>query len=229
MKEPENIKAVIFDLDGTLIDSVGDITHSLNYLRGKYDLPPKSLEDVRSYIGNGIRALIQRGMEGIWTEENLDSLVKDFRAYYNEHCVEKTVLKPGVAELLDAVEGKVPMGVVTNKAHDSTMRILDAMGLSPRFEYIIGAGVIEGKLKPDPAPLLLCCEKLHVETNKALYVGDLPVDHQTALNAGVFPAIVAHGAAPVETMKDLQGGALFESADMLSQWLLPRLSIHTES
>jgi phosphoglycolate phosphatase len=199
------VRAVIFDLDGTLVDSAPDLHAAMNLLLAERGVAPLDLPTLRSFIGNGVptlveRAFVARGLPCEGAEHR--AAVHAFHARYDADPVRLTTVYPGVRALLDrlAAEG-VPMGVCTNKYEAGTRAVLEALGLAPYFAATVGGDTLP-VLKPDPAPLRLCADRLAVPLSVTLYVGDSEVDCATAQAAGVAFALFTGGyrRTPAEAM-----------------------------
>jgi len=186
-----SVRALIFDLDGTLIDSKQDLIHSVNAMLrelGRKELAP---ETISGYIGHGAPQLVARALGNDCTEEERQRALQFFLSYYETHKMDTTCTYPGVAETLEQL-AKLPMAVLTNKPVRISVRILDAMGLSKYFRVIYGGNSFETK-KPDPLGAETILRELGVEPTDVLLVGDSEVDVQTARNAGTLAAAVNYG------------------------------------
>jgi len=185
------VRALVFDLDGTLIDSKKDLVLSVNAtLRemGRTELP----EDlVASYVGSGAPVLISRALGGAPSTEELQSALKFFLTHYEEHKLDFTREYPGVREALEQLRG-VPMAVLTNKPANISVRILEGLGLAEYFRAIYGGNSFATK-KPDPLGANVILGELGIAGSEAAMVGDSEVDVQTARNAGMLSAIVNFG------------------------------------
>ena len=185
------IRALLFDLDGTLIDSKKDLVLSVNAtLRaiGREELP----EDlVASYVGSGAPVLISRALGGSPDSQELQSALRYFLSHYEEHKLDNTRAYPGVRKTLVQLNG-TPMAVLTNKPANISVRILEELGLAPFFKAIYGGNSFATK-KPDPLGANTVLRDLHVAAHEAAMVGDSEVDVQTARNAGMISAIVNFG------------------------------------
>jgi len=187
----KSVRALIFDLDGTLIDSKNDLICSVNAMLrevGRSELPP---ETISSYIGHGAPQLVARALGELCTEEERAWALEFFLRHYEEHKLDTTRPYPGVAETLDQLKGR-PMAVLTNKPVRISTRILEALGLARYFRVVYGGNSFTTK-KPDPLGASTILTKLGVAPGEALMVGDSEVDVQTARNAGMWAATVNHG------------------------------------
>jgi len=185
------LKGLLFDLDGTLIDSKRDLVQSVNAtLRemGRAQLP----EDlVASYVGSGAPVLISRALGGAASEAEQRSALKFFLTHYDQHKLDFTREYPGVRETLEMLRG-VPMAVLTNKPVNISVRILEGLGLAGFFRAIYGGNSFATK-KPDPLGANTILNELGIAAAQAAMVGDSEVDVQTARNAGMISAIVNFG------------------------------------
>jgi phosphoglycolate phosphatase len=185
------IRALVFDLDGTLIDSKKDLVLSVNATLkaiGRAELP----EDVvASYVGSGAPVLISRALGGSPDSEQLQGALQYFLAHYEEHKLDHTRAYPGIREALLELEG-TPMAVLTNKPANASVRILEGLGLASFFKVIYGGNSFATK-KPDPFGANRVLRDLGVSAAEAAMVGDSEVDVQTARNAQMISAIVNFG------------------------------------
>jgi phosphoglycolate phosphatase len=185
------IRALVFDLDGTLIDSKQDLVVSVNAtLRaiGRAELPA---DVVASYVGSGAPVLISKALGGSPDADELQRALKYFLSHYEEHKLDHTHAYPGVREALAQLD-EMPMAVLTNKPVNISVRILEGLGLAPFFKVIYGGNSFATK-KPDPLGANTVLGDLKVAANEAVMVGDSEVDVQTARNAGMSSAIVNFG------------------------------------
>ena len=188
----EQVEAVIFDLDGTLLNTLYDLTDSVNWALGKYGLPMRSMEEVRSFVGNGLRNLMLQAVPD--GEENtvFEELFEFFREYYKTHCNIKTVPYEGIMELLKELKGRnIKMAIVSNKI-DSGVKELNKIHFSEYIEVAIGEREGIGR-KPEPDSVLEALRLLGVDAEHTVYVGDSDVDIQTAKNAEVCCISVSWG------------------------------------
>ena len=193
MADPKlsSVHALIFDLDGTLIDSKQDLIHSVNAMLRELGHGELAEETISGFIGHGAPQLVARALGDECTERDRQRALQFFLSYYELHKMDSTCAYPGVRETLEKL-ASMPMAVLTNKPVRISVRILDAMGLSKYFRAIYGGNSFETK-KPDPLGARTILHELEVEPREALLVGDCEVDVQTARNAGTLAAAVNYG------------------------------------
>lgn len=185
------VKALLFDLDGTLIDSKQDLVLAVNAtLRelGRAELPA---DLVASYVGSGAPVLIQRALGGSPDSEEFQRALQFFLAYYEQHKLDFTRAYPGVQEALQQLRD-IPMVVLTNKPVNISVRILEGLSLAPFFQAVYGGNSFPTK-KPDPLGANTILAQLSVAPQETVMVGDSEVDVQTARNAGMISVIVNFG------------------------------------
>jgi 2-phosphoglycolate phosphatase len=186
-------QAVLFDLDGTLADTAGDLAGALNHLRQARGLAPLPLDELRPYASAGARGLIGVGLSIHPGHDEYESLRLGFLAAYAQCLAETTVLFEGMAEVLDTLESLgLKWGVVTNKPHRFTIPVMNGLGLTQRASVII-SGDSTAHAKPHPLPLLTACEQIGVAPAATLYVGDDLRDIQAAIAAAMPSAAVRWG------------------------------------
>lgn len=196
-------EAVLFDLDGTLIDSVEDIHAAVNLLLAELGVARRSRAEVATWVGNGARMLVERAMAGRFegfaglADERerhaaADAAMPRFRAIYEAICVDHTVALAGATEALHAVQrAGIGVAIVTNKPLAPTVRIVDALGWRPYVSVVLGGDSLASR-KPDPAPLLEAMRRLGAQYRTAWMVGDSANDVGAAHAAGM-PSVVVRG------------------------------------
>ena len=185
------VRAILFDLDGTLIDSKRDLVLSVNATLRELGRAELAEDLVASYVGSGAPVLIRRALGGNPSEEELKRALAFFLVHYEEHKLDETRLYPGVAETLAELKS-LPMSVLTNKPVKISVKILEGLGVSQYFRSIYGGNSFETK-KPDPAGAKQVLSELNVLPEQTAMVGDSEVDVQTARNAGMRSVIVNFG------------------------------------
>ncbi|HET8733589.1 MAG TPA: HAD hydrolase-like protein [Anaeromyxobacteraceae bacterium] len=188
------MKLCVFDLDGTLVDSREDLFLAVEHALSELGLPPRTREEVVSYVGDGAVALVSRAIAP--REHLLESALALWREHYSRHLLDHTRLYPGIAAVIGSA--RVPLAVHTNKPGAMARRILDGLGVLGRFSAVVGGD--EAARKPDPSGLLGICSRLGVAPGDAVLVGDSVVDHTTAVAAGVRFVPVSWGFVPLATL-----------------------------
>jgi phosphoglycolate phosphatase len=187
---------LIFDLDGTLIDSKLDLAYAVNATRRHLGLPSLDTALISSYVGNGAPVLMRRSLGPEASEEEVAGALEYFLAYYQDHALDNTRPYAGIPEALEKLaDAGLLMSVLTNKPTRVSLRILDGLGLSHYFARIYGGNSFEQK-KPHPAGVEKLLEELNVSTARAMLVGDSSVDVRTARNAGIRVCGVTYGFQP---------------------------------
>jgi phosphoglycolate phosphatase len=219
--DPHSIKLVIFDLDGTLIDSRLDLVHSVNAALRHIGRPELPDGVIASYVGDGAPILIQRALGG----ETVDEAVvrrglQFFLTYYREHKLDHTTVYSGVKEALAAVQGSSngtqrKMAVLSNKPVVPSRAIVEALELGPFFTQIYGGNSFATK-KPNPEGARKLLEEFRVQPHEAVIVGDSHVDIETGQNAGLWTIGVTYGFAP-HTLDDPAPDVLLDSPRELSE------------
>ncbi len=185
------VKALVFDLDGTLIDSKMDLVNSVNATLREMKHRALPMDLVTSYVGSGAPVLIRRALGGNPSAEELKKALAFFLVHYEEHKLDQTRLYPGVAETLADLKS-LPMSVLTNKPVKVSVRILEGLGVAQYFRSIYGGNSFETK-KPDPLGAQQILTEFNAAPREAAMVGDSEMDVQTARNAGMRSVIVNFG------------------------------------
>ena len=190
---------VVFDLDGTLVDSAPDLIDSLNAIIGREGLPPLPLEQGRKYVGRGGKVMLKRGLAASGMEVSdarLDEMFAAFLAYYEDHLSVKTRFYPGVEAALDRLAAAGHgLAICTNKIEKPSKKLIRALGASDRFLVICGQDTFAVS-KPNGATLRLTIEKAGGDPTRAIMVGDTETDIATARDAGLPVIAVDFGYAP---------------------------------
>ena len=210
---------LIFDLDGTLVDSKLDLAQAVNATRSHMGMSPLDNERVYSYVGNGAPVLIRRAMGAQATEPEVQEALEFFLEYYREHYLDYTTLYPGVREALDRLRaaGK-RMAVLTNKPVRISRAILEGLGVAGHFFQIYGGNSFDLK-KPDPVGVAALMKEAGIPADRCLMIGDSSVDIQTARNAGIASCGVTYGFQP-ETLADPAPDRLLDRMEELADWLV---------
>lgn len=194
----QGFKAVVFDLDGTLIDSAPDLLTAANKLLAEEGRPNIDETDIKLMVGDGVPKLVERAFEktGGLPDGALPALSQRFLGFYEGHAADETRPFPGVmAALAGLKEDGLKLAVCTNKPYDATMEILDAFDLAGYFDAVVGGDSLPGIKKPDPRHVLACVEALGATVADSLLVGDSKVDVEAGRNAGLPVIAAAHGYA----------------------------------
>jgi len=213
--DPHSIKLVIFDLDGTLIDSRLDLVHSVNAAISHIGKPELPEHLIASYVGDGAPALIQRALGGDTVDEALIRKgLAFFLTYYRDHKLDHTTLYEGIKTALSRVQNSgngVPrkMAVLTNKPVNPSRAIVEALGLKPFFSQVYGGNSFDTK-KPDPEGARKLLSESGVRPEEAAIVGDSHTDVETGHNAGLWTVGVTYGFAP-HTLMDARPDVLVDT------------------
>jgi phosphoglycolate phosphatase len=200
---------LIFDLDGTLIDSRLDLAHAVNATRAQADRGPLPHDQIFSFVGNGAPVLIKRAMGPEATDEEVERGLEFFLDYYRHHALDYTVLYPGVRESLDRLHvGGVKLAILTNKPVRISRRIMEGLGVSSLFFQIYGGNSFEHK-KPHRIGVDTLRSEADAAPGETWMVGDSYVDVQTARNAGVASCGVTWGFQP-ETFREFPPDVLVD-------------------
>lgn len=206
-------KAVIFDLDGTLLDTLGDLASSVNFALRECGYPERTVDEVRSFIGNGVIMLMRRSVPKGTNEADEKACFEKFRAYYLEHMEDTTAPYDGVNELIEKLSARgIKTAVVSNKLDAGVKGLCEKY--FPGLTCAFGVNN-ESERKPAPANVFKALSKLKVEKSEALYVGDSEVDVQTAQNAGLEMAGVTWGYRSRETLVSSGANHIVEKPEKL--------------
>ena len=210
---------LIFDLDGTLIDSKKDLANAANAARGHMGMPPIADERVHSYVGNGAPVLIRRVLGAEATEAQVQEALEFFLEYYRDHMLDYTALYPGVREALDRLrDAGVRMAVLTNKPVRISRAIVDGLGLGGHFQQVYGGNSFDFK-KPHPIGVETLMEECGAAQDRTMMVGDSSVDMQTARNAHLKSCGLTYGFQP-ESLAAVPPDLLVDRMEELSDWVL---------
>jgi phosphoglycolate phosphatase len=185
------VRALIFDLDGTLIDSQRDLILSVNAMLHELGREQLHEDTISAYIGRGAPQLIGQALGENASEEERQHALKFFLGYYEDHKMDSTCAYPGVPEALEQLAG-FPMAILTNKPVRISRRILEALGLAKYFRAVYGGNSFATK-KPEPLGAQTILREFCAAPGEAILIGDSEVDVQTARNAGTFAAAVNYG------------------------------------
>jgi 2-phosphoglycolate phosphatase len=209
--------AVLFDLDGTVLDTAPDLLATMNTLRSRRGLPAIALNGFRDQVSRGARAMLGVGLPGFahLQGDALATIVDEFLAAYEEEIFRDSVLFPGMASVMNVLDARgIPMAIVTNKPVRMAERLLDAMQLSSRFAVLLGGDSLAER-KPHPLPVLTACARMGVDPVRAVFVGDDARDVQAGAAAGCRTVAVAWGYVDVDALPQWGADAVIERPDEL--------------
>ena len=177
-------KLVVFDLDGTILDTIDDLKNAVNHALSKFGFQERSLSEIRSFVGNGIHKLIERSMPQVEDESIINQVFEEFKSYYAVHCAEMTKPYDGICELLSELKQKgIKTAVVSNKADFGVKKLISVF-----FDHLFDAAIGERsgiRKKPHPDSVFEVISKLDSNCEESVYIGDSDVDIETAKNAGI--------------------------------------------
>ncbi|QGT77607.1 phosphoglycolate phosphatase [Guyparkeria halophila] len=213
-------RMVLFDLDGTLVDSVPDLHVAVNAMQAELGNPERTDADVRTWVGNGIERLVERALtndlDGTPDPAELDRALPVFKRHYAENNGQHSQVFDGVTQGLEFVKSLgLPMGCVTNKAAAFTLPLLEQTGLRDHFEVVISGDTLPLK-KPDPAPLIYSAGWFHVHPSEALMIGDSISDVKAARAAGFSIVCMSYGYNHGRDIRDYDPDAVIDSMTELS-------------
>lgn len=211
------VRAVIFDCDGTLVDSYQAITASVNHVRAKHGLSPLSEAEVRRHVGRGPTNLLQHTVPG----SNVEADLAEYKAHHPSVLKSGSRLLPHVAEELSALQQRgLRLAVCSNKLRTFTLQLLDILSIGRYFQAVIGPEDAP-RLKPAPDMLLAALARLAVSAAEALYIGDMAVDIETARAAGVMVWVVSTGSDTPASLRAVKPDRVLEDLGNLSALLGP--------
>lgn len=212
-------EAVIFDLDGTLLNTLEDITNAVNHAMDKFNYPLHSAAEVRSFVGNGIKKLIERSLPQGTCTPGFDSIFNEFKQFYTANCRIKTCPYPGIMELLERLYADGYKLAVNSNKNQAAVTELNNIYFSKYISVAVGEN---GNIPKKPAPdsLFLALEKAGgCPVNRTLYVGDSDVDIETARNAGIDCISVSWGFKDREFLEKLNPGSIIDTPLELYNYL----------
>lgn len=212
-------KAVLFDMDGTVLDTLGDLADSMNYSLRHFGMPERDAREMKTFLGKGPAHFVNCSVpEG--TTEELRRRVRDFyEEYYDEHCQIKTGPYPGISELMERLKGRgLKLAVISNK-QEPAVRVLAQRHFPGLLELAVGTGP-SIPCKPDPSAVLSAMERMGVAAEDSVYVGDMDVDLNTARNAGIDCIGVAWGFMGREKLESLGARVVADTAEELGDIIL---------
>ncbi len=209
--------ALVFDLDGTLVDSRRDIATGLNRLRSDLGLPPLPLEQVVTLVGEGAKVLVRRALAD-WDQEPTKEILDRYLSYYAEVCLDTTVPYPGIEGMLAELAPDYRMAVLSNKSERLSIEILEGLDLAWRFKSVLGGDSLPTR-KPNPAGLNALADRFDVPVERLMLIGDSRIDAETARNAGCAFALVKWGFLGTPGMEGLEADLTVSTPEELVQKL----------
>ena len=210
-------KLIVFDFDGTIVDTREDIAHAINYALVKYGLSPVDTETVWSYTGDGTPMLVQRILNDKSRLDLQEEVLKDTIRYYDTHYADFAHVIDGVPETLEKLKNK-KLAILSNKYEDFVKKLLKEFDLEKYFFAVYGKDSFE-KSKPDPYPLFKIMEKASANPDETVYVGDSKNDILIGKNAGVKVFIIPSGATPIEELQQLAPYKILKNIRELANYI----------
>ena len=212
-------RLAIFDLDGTILNTLEDLADSTNYALSVHNMPGRTIDEVRRFVGNGIHKLIERAVPQGSTDEQIERVFATFKEYYKEHCAVKTRPYDEIMELLKTLREKGVLTAVVSNKGDFAVQILCKDYFPGLFDFAVGER--EGiRRKPAPDSVLAVLEQFHISKEDAVYIGDSEVDIQTAENAGMKEIAVTWGFRSEDFLKENGADCLVHTPEELLEKLI---------
>ncbi len=226
-------RAVAFDLDGTLLNTLEDLQDAVNYALQNLGYAPRSIDEIRSFVGNGIPKLVERALpDGIKSSRDFSIIFQNayalFTSYYKIHSADKTKPYEGMVALLHLLKGKgVPMALITNKAEPAAQILCGKFFGEGTFTIVVGGR--EGMPnKPAPDGLNIALDVMGATASQTLYVGDSDVDFQTAKNGKCDCALVSWGFRPRKMLEEFHPTVICDTAENLQEFILQNTLVKGE-
>ena len=212
-------KLALFDMDGTILDTLEDLTDATNVIMEKYGYPTHGIDAVRSFVGNGLRKLIERATPADTDAAKIDAMLADFKVYYADHCADKTHPYDGVREMIARLRDKgILTAVVSNKVDEGVQELVKEYfpGL---FDLAVGE---RPDVKPKPAPDMVfsALERMGIDIREAVFIGDSDVDLKTAQNAGIDGIFVDWGFRTPEVLRSLGARIVVSTPEQVEALIL---------
>ena len=211
-------KAIIFDLDGTLLNTLDDLKNSVNYALNKHNLKERTLKEIRSFVGNGVKLLVQRAIGKELPEEQFNEIFNDFKTHYEVHKMDVTSPYEGIYELLKELKNRnYKLAIVSNKYDQGVKEICKNFF----FEFIEVAIGESSTVRPKPAPdaMYEALKQLNVSKDEALFVGDSDVDLETGRNANIKTISVSWGFKDKEFLESINADIIIDNPNELLNYL----------
>ncbi len=205
-------RLIIYDLDGTLVDTREDIARAANHMLSFFNVPSLDRPVIERFVGKGLHHLIKSCLKTEDTKQ-IEKGSKVYREYYAKHMLDHTVLYPGAQGALNFFKDRL-QAVITNKPNPYSRQILEALGIAGYFVEIV-AGDTDYPKKPDPTAVLSIMKREKVETDETLFVGDSLIDIETGRNAGIETVVISHGFEGEETLQSANSAGVVGSFDEL--------------
>ena len=215
-----SFKIALFDLDGTVLNTLDDLADAANAVLATNNMPLRTRDEIRRFVGNGIRKLIERAVPSGTDSDAVDKVMTDFKTYYGAHCAEKTAPYAGIPEVLAALRANgVRTAVVSNKA-DFAVQPLVKQYFGDLFDMALGEDIQKRPAKPAPDMVRHVLETMGEKAEDAVYIGDSDVDVQTARNAGLACIAVTWGFRDRNCLADAGATLFADTPDELQNLIL---------
>lgn len=210
MKTLEDIKLIIFDLDGAVVHTMPDVSIAVQKTVEAMGCEPLSPEEAGSHIGGGAKKAFST-LLGPERAHLLDEALVFFRSYYSEHCADFSPLYPGIREVLEYFNGKMKIAMATAKIRSATIKILDTLGILPYFDLLVTDDDMQ-RMKPDPQCIEIILEKLGIPANEAVMIGDMNTDILAGKAAGTATIGVTYGYGKPEDLRAVSPDIILDNA-----------------
>lgn len=212
-------KAVLFDMDGTVLNTLGDLTSAVNHSLSVFSMPERSTEEVAGFLGNGAKYLIEHAVPDGTSPDLAEEVLRYYSPWYSAHCQILTAPYPGIVPMMEALKAAgIKQAVISNK-QDAAVKPLALQHFPGLLDFAVGESETVRR-KPNPDAVLTALREMGIAPADAIYVGDTEVDIETAKNAGIDCAVVSWGFRSPEQLQAIWDGQIFSSADELKAYLL---------